>query len=118
LHAIFARFQVFFITTMDLIITSVTKQDPVANEESLIDRDSNIFDTEITILAISVSISNMFDKVGRCIPFLEAVQATRVPYAIKIAFPFPKFIGWCAKQYSHEEKVVVNKRGSEVMCRV
>jgi hypothetical protein len=103
---------------MDLIITSVKKKDPMPNEESLIDQDSNIFDTEITILAISMSINNLFDKVGRCIPFLEVFQVTRVPYSIEITFPFIEFIGWCTKQYSHEEIVIVNKRGSEVMCRV
>jgi hypothetical protein len=80
--------KVFFITTMDPIITSVTEQDPVVNEEALIDRDSDVFDTEITISPISVSRSNLSDKVGRCIPFLEAVQATIVPYAVEIAFPF------------------------------
>jgi hypothetical protein len=103
---------------MDPIITSVTKQDPVENEEALIDRDTDVFYVEITISPISVSRSNLSDKVGRCISFLEAVQATIVPYAVEIAFPFPKFIGWCTEQYSHEERVIVNKQGSEVLCRV
>jgi len=31
---------------------------------------------------------------------------------------FPKFIGWCTEQYAHEERVAVNKRGFEVLCRV
>jgi hypothetical protein len=65
-----------------------------------------------------VSRSNLSDNVGRHIPFLEAVQATIVPYVVEITFPFPEFIGWCTEQYSHEEKVIVNKQGSEVMCRV
>jgi hypothetical protein len=117
-HAISAHFQVFFITTMDPIITSVTEKDPVSNEEALIDRDSDVFDTEITISPISVSRSNLSDNVGKHIPFLEAVQATIVPYVVEVAFPFPEFIGWCAEQYSQEEKVVVNKQGSEVLCRV
>jgi hypothetical protein len=103
---------------MDPIITSVTEQDHMENEESLIDRDSNIFYTKITISPISMSRSNMSDKVGRCISFLEAVQSTIVHYAIEITFLFPEFIGCCAKQYSHEEIFIVNKRGSEVMCRV
>jgi hypothetical protein len=89
LHAISAHFQVFFITTMDPIITSVTEQDPVENEEALIDRDTDVFYVEITISPISVSRSNLSDKVGRCISFLEAVQATIVPYAVEIAFSFP-----------------------------
>ena len=55
---------------------------------------------------------------GRCTLFLEVVQATIVPYVDEITFPFPKFIGWCAEQYFHEERVVVNKRGSKVMCRI
>jgi hypothetical protein len=103
---------------MDPIITSVTEQDLMVNEEALIDRDSNVFYTEITISPISMSRSNLPDKVGRCIPLLEAAQATIVPYVVEIAFPFSKFIGWCAEQYSHEERVVMNKRGSKVMCRV
>jgi hypothetical protein len=103
---------------MDPIITSVTEQDPVVNEEALFDRYSDTFDTKITILPISVSKRNMFDKVGRCILFLEAVQATIVPYDVEFSFPFLEFISWCIEQYSHEERVVMNKQGSEVMCRV
>jgi hypothetical protein len=76
------------------------------------------FDTEITISPISVSRANLSDNVGRQIPFLEAVQASIVPYVVEVAFPFPEFIGWCAEQYSQEEKVVLNKLGSEVLCRV
>jgi hypothetical protein len=97
-------------------LSNITRS--VANEEALIDRYSDIFYTEITIYPISMSRSNLFDKVGRCISFLEAVQATIVPNAIEIAFPFPEFIGWCVEQYSHEERIVMNKQGSEVMCRV
>jgi hypothetical protein len=103
---------------MDPIITLVTEQDPVENEESLIDRDSKVFDTLITIFPISVSRRNMSNKVGKCIPFLEAFQAIIVSFVVEISFPFLEFIGWCVEQYSHEERVVVNKRGSEVMCRV
>jgi hypothetical protein len=40
---------------MDPIIISVAKQDPTSNEEALIDRDSDVFDTELTISPISVS---------------------------------------------------------------
>jgi hypothetical protein len=90
----------------------------MANEEALIDQDSDIFDTKITISPISVSRSNLSDKVGKCIAFLEAVQDTIVPYVVKITFPFPKFISWCTEWYSHEERVIVNTRGSKVMCRV
>jgi hypothetical protein len=72
-HAISAHFQVFFITTMDPIITSVTEQDPVVNEEPLIDWDSNVFDTKITISPIYVSRRNLSDNVGRCIMFLQVV---------------------------------------------
>jgi hypothetical protein len=103
---------------MDPIITSVTEQDPTTNEESLIDRDADVFDVEITSSPIFVSRRNLFNKVGRNISFLEVVQATIVPYVVEIYFMFPEFIGWCAEQYSHEERVVVNKQGSEVLCRV
>jgi hypothetical protein len=75
---------------MDHIITSVTEQDPMANEEALIDRDSNIFDIEITIFSISVSRRNLSDNVGRCISFLEVAWATLVPYGVKVSSPFPR----------------------------
>jgi hypothetical protein len=103
---------------MDLVIMSVEEKDPMSNEEVLIDIDSYVFDTGITISPISVSRDNMSNNVGKQIPFLEAIQATIVPYVFEIAFPFPKFIGWCAKQYSQEEKVFLNKRWSEVLCRL
>jgi hypothetical protein len=85
---------------MDPVFLSVTEKDPLPSEESLIDRDSDVFDTEITVSPISVSRANLPDHVGRQIPFLEAVQASIVPYAIEVAFPFPEFIGWCVEQYS------------------
>jgi hypothetical protein len=65
-----------------------------------------------------VSRSNFSDNVGRCTPFLESFWATIFPYVVEFSFPFPKFIGWCADQYSREEKVIVNKQGFEAMCRV
>jgi hypothetical protein len=82
---------------MDPIIILVVEQDPVSNEESLIDRDSNVFETEITIFPISMSRANMFDNVGNNIPFLEEIQDTIVPYVVEVAFPFPEFIGWCTE---------------------
>jgi hypothetical protein len=103
---------------MEPIITSVTEQDPVENEEALIDRDTDVFYVEITISPIFVSRSNLSDKVGRCISFLEAVQATIVPYVVEIDFPFPEFVGWCTEQYAHEERIIVNKQGSLVLCRI
>jgi hypothetical protein len=103
---------------MDPIIILVVEQDPVSNEESLIDRDSDVFDTKITISPISVSRDNLSDNVGKQIPFLEVVQATIAPYIVEVVFPFSEFIGWCTEQYSQEEKVIVNKQGSEVLCRV
>jgi hypothetical protein len=103
---------------VDPIITSITDLDHVSNEESLIDRDSNVFNTKITIFPISVSRRNLSDNVRRRIPFLEVVQATIVPYTVEVTFPFPEFIGWCTEQNSHKEKVVVNKQRYEVMCKV
>jgi hypothetical protein len=58
---------------MDPIIMYVAHQDPVSNKEALIDRESNVFDPEITISPISVSRANLSDNVGKKIPFLEAV---------------------------------------------
>jgi hypothetical protein len=81
----FRPFPGIYTATMETIITSIIEQDPVANEESLIDRDTNVFYVEITISLIFVSISNLSDKVGGSISFLEAVQATIVPYSFKIA---------------------------------
>jgi hypothetical protein len=103
---------------MDPVILSVTEQDPLPNEEALIDRDYDVFDTEITVSPVSVSRANLSDNVGRHIPFLKEVQASIVPYIVEVTFPFPEFIGWCVEQYSQEEKVVLNKLGSEVLCRV
>jgi hypothetical protein len=103
---------------MNPVILSVTEQDFASKEEALIDRDSDIFDTEITVSPISVSRANLLDNVGKRIPFLEAAQASITPYAVEVAFPFPEFISWCAEQYSQEEKVILNKLGSEVLCRV
>jgi hypothetical protein len=74
---------------MDPVITLVEEQDTTSNEESLIEKDSNVFDTEITISPISVSRANLSDNVGKQIPSLEVVQTGIVPYTIKVTFPFP-----------------------------
>jgi hypothetical protein len=103
---------------MDPIILSVVEKDSMSSEEVLIDRYLDVFDTEITISPISVSRANLFDNVGKQIPFIEVVHATIFPYTLEVAFPFPKFIGWCRNQYSQEDKVVLNKQGSKVLCRV
>jgi hypothetical protein len=85
---------------MDPVIMSVAEQEPMSNEEALIDKDSDVFDTEIIISPIFVSRDSMSDNVGKHIPFLESFLATIVPYVVKVAFPFHEFIGWCAEQYS------------------
>jgi len=74
---------------MDPVVLSVTEQDPPPSEEALIDKDSDVFDTEITISPFSVSRANLADHVRRQIPFIEAVQASIVPYAIEVTFPLP-----------------------------
>jgi hypothetical protein len=58
---------------MDPIVFLVAEQDPEVNEESLIDRDVDVFDLDITISPISVSRSNLVDVKGNNIPFLDAV---------------------------------------------
>jgi hypothetical protein len=89
LLTISAQFQVFFIVTMDPIITLVIDQYPMSNEEALIDQDSDVFDTEIAICPIFVSRSIFSDNVGNHIPFLEAIYPTIVPYVVQVSFPFP-----------------------------
>jgi hypothetical protein len=81
---------------MNPVILSVTKQDPASKEEVLIDGESDIFDTKITVSTISVSRANFLNNVGIQIPFLEVVQASIVPYTVEVTFPFPEFISWCA----------------------
>jgi hypothetical protein len=103
---------------MDSVGFSVTKKDPSPSEKSLINRDSDVFDTEITVSPVYVFRANLSDHVGRQIPFLEGVQASIVPYVVEVAFTFPEFIGWCAEQYSQEERVILNRLGSEVLCRI
>jgi hypothetical protein len=39
-------------------------------------------------------------------------------YATELCFQFPKFIGWCAKQYTESERVVIDKNGSKVLCKI
>jgi len=103
---------------MDPVVLSVTEQDPLPSKEALIEKDSDVFDTEITVSPVSVSKANLSDHVERQIPFLEATHASVVPYVVKVAFSFPEFIGWCIEQYSQEESVVLDRLGSEVLCRI
>jgi hypothetical protein len=81
------------------VVLSITEQDLTSKEEALIERESDVFDTEITVSPITVSKSNLLDNVGKCIPFLEDSQASITTYAVEIIFPFPEFVSWCTKQY-------------------
>jgi hypothetical protein len=81
----------------NLVILSVKEKDSATKEEALIDRDSNVFDTEITVSPISVSRSNLLDNVGKRIPFLEVAQSSITPYVVEVVFPFPEFVRWCVK---------------------
>jgi hypothetical protein len=100
------------------VILSVNEQEISSKEEALIDRDFDVFDTEITVSPVSVSRSNLLDNVGKHIPFLEAVQASIIPYVVETVFPFPEFVSWCVERYSQGERVILNKLGSEVLCKV
>jgi hypothetical protein len=84
------------------VVLSINEQDISSREEALIDRDSNVFDIEITVSHVSMSRSNLLDNVGMRIPFLEVAQASITPYIIEVVFPFPEFVCWCAEQYSQE----------------
>jgi hypothetical protein len=100
------------------IILSINEQEISSREEALIDRDFDIFDTEIMVSPVSMSRSNLLDNVGKNIPFLEVAQASIIPYVVETVFPFPKFVSWCAERYSQGERVILNKLGSEVLCKV
>jgi hypothetical protein len=65
-----------FAMVTNLVVLFVNEQDISSKEEALIDRDSNIFDTKITVSPVSVSRSNLLDNVGMRLPFLEAAQAS------------------------------------------
>jgi hypothetical protein len=103
---------------MDPIVFSLEEKDLESNEESLIDIDADVYDPDITISPISMSHGNLVDIRGKSIPFLEAFQASIVPYVVELSFPLPEFIGWCAEQYSHSKRVIVNKQGSQGLCRI
>jgi hypothetical protein len=79
------------------VILSVNEQDISSREEALIDRDSDIFDTEIMVSPVSVSRSNLLDNVGTHIPFLEVAQASITPYVVELFFCFHEFVSWCAE---------------------
>jgi hypothetical protein len=47
------------------VILFVNEQDIASREEALINRDSDVFDTEITVSLVYVSRSNLLDNVGK-----------------------------------------------------
>jgi hypothetical protein len=89
-----------------------------SREEPLIDKDFDVFDTEITVSPVSVSRSNLLDNFRKHIPFLEVAQASIIPCVVEMVFPFPEFVSCCAERYSQGERVILNKLGSEFMCNV
>jgi hypothetical protein len=103
---------------MDPIVLEVSEQSPENNEEALIDRDNDVCDPEFIVAPISQLRSNLADVRGKGFPFLESVQASLILYATELCFQFPEFIGWCAEQYSESERVVIDKKGSKVLCKI
>jgi hypothetical protein len=99
-------------------ILTLCEQEISSREEALIDSDFDVFDTEIMVSPISVSKSNLLNDVGTHIPFLEVAQASIIPYVIETVFSFPEFMSWCAERYSQEERVILNKLRSKVLCKV
>jgi hypothetical protein len=87
---IFCSFTGIFHRHHGPVIFSIAEQDPLSNEESLIDRDSDVFDTEITISTIFVSRANLSDNVGKHIPFLEAIRSLHSPLCHRGRIPFPR----------------------------
>jgi hypothetical protein len=112
------HYQVFFLASMDPIVLEVSEQSPENNEEALIDRDNDVCDPEFIVAPISQLRSNLVDVRGKGFPFLESVQASLILYATELCFQFPKFIGWCAEKYSESERVVIDKKGSKVLCKI
>jgi hypothetical protein len=100
------------------VVLSMSEPDIYSKEESLIDRDFDVFNKETMVSPVSVSKENLLNNDGSCIPFLEASQASFTPYVVETVFPFPEFVSWCAEQYSQGERVILNKLGSEVLCKI
>ena len=65
-----------------------------------------------------MSRSNLLDNVGKHIPFLKVAQASIIPYIVEMVFPLPEFLSWCAERYSQGERVILNKLGSKVLCKL
>jgi hypothetical protein len=91
------------------VVLSVSEPDSPSREDSLIDRDSDVFDTMTMVSTIFVSKVNFLNNVGSHISFIEAARASFTPYVIETIFPFPKFLSWCAERYSQGERVILNK---------
>jgi hypothetical protein len=94
------------------IVLSVRELDTPSREDTLIDRDSNVFDIVTMVSPISVSKVNLLNNVGSHISFLEVDRASFAPYVVETIFPFREFMNWCAERYSQGERVILNKLGS------
>jgi hypothetical protein len=100
------------------VVLSMSEPDTPSREDSLIDRDSDIFNTLMMVSPVSVSKENLLNNVGFHISFLEAARASFTLYVIETIFPFPEFVSWCAERYSQGKRDILNKLGSEVLCKV
>jgi len=74
------------------VVLSMSEPDISSREDSLIDRDSDVFEIKTTVSPISVSKANFLNNIGSHISFLEVDQASFTPYVIEIVFPFPEFV--------------------------
>jgi hypothetical protein len=100
------------------VVLSVSEPYTPSREDALKDRDSDVFAIVTTISPVSVSKANLLNNVGSHISFLEAARASFTLYVVETIFTFPEFVSWCVERYSQGERVILNKLGSEVLCKV
>jgi hypothetical protein len=74
------------------IFLFVSEPDTPSREDTLIDRDFDIFDTVTTVSPVSVSKENLLNNLRSHISFLEVAQASFTPYVVETIFPFPEFV--------------------------
>ena len=85
------------------------------NEDASVVAQGDVFDTNLIINNVSQSKQIINSE----IPFLlSQIMTPDSHFTFQSSYPFPEFIQWCIESYSKSKRVIVNSKGSRILCKI
>ena len=84
----------------------------------MVDRDRGIYDPFLSVGNVSVIKERFWRYNSQGKDILNARKSFLYYFTIEQTLPFPKFVEWCASNYSSSERVIVSRSTSKILCRI